>query len=1113
MERQPSPSTDLDRVGELKKNYDWILAADLYEKVAGEAEVKGAFSEAAELCEKAAYSLLRAAYQADSRGQFEDRMKFSEEAWERASNLHSKTDSPLKTGQVNHCRAQSLYAREKRLSDPDARRKILDECRALEKSAAQEFEANQYTLKMGEACIGFLNCLVDRLEIEWDGAWREKLIGEALDYGERAIRIPSGTSDIRNFVQAYYLTAFFYKHGYAVRSYDALRIKECADNSLAYAEKALEVAKGLDDVLLLGRANFQRADSYLDVSTGPHKAAEKYLIAALDAGRKCKDNLLTGDALYVLVFVRRWDIQVEEDPDKILKLIDIVDEFALESVQRHSVVSYDAGTSWAYAFKLFGRDLEERIAYLETDPEARRRFLLKRLDEAKKGLEYSRRSGCFESTWWNNRNVSSIQLLLAKFESDPRKRQALLGGLAKSDRETVGILETASGAAKLGPIQHNLGVVLKTLGETLGELSGTEVDLQRRISLLEEAAQYSKRGLDEIEKSHAAEPEFPKAAHAAHGRDYIGHAKNLLDLYSLKRDIVNLDGAVDVVRAAIDHYTKADTLTFRAEGLWLLSKTLDLIGKHDEAARSFEHASQSYEAASKAIPSLSILFSDLASYMRAWSQVESARQNHSLEEYGSARENYQKAAQILYSTKAWNYLVPNFSAWSTLEGAEGYSRAEKFEEAIDAFKRSTELFSEAKAAIEAHGRGIQSEEEKRMAEELITASLTRKEYCFARVGLEEGRLLQRKGRNVDAAEKFRSASEAFSKILRSLKSEYERKELEPIVLLCQALYHMALAESKGSTDLYARAAEYFEKMKELTTVERMDLLADAGMQFCKALGAAMWFKLNRNPDMFSKAKVHLQNAAESYTKAGFENAANWATATERLLDAYVYMDNASKETDPEKKAKYYALSEKLLQLAADAYDTAGYEGKKNEVLGSLQRVRQQREIAITLSDILKAPPSISTTAAFSLPTPTYETPVGLERFEHADVQGNLSADVREVGVGDKLGVELELVNAGKAPAVLMKVEGIIPEGFELAEKPEAYRLQGKSLELKGRRLEPLKTEGLKLALKALSKGVFTMKPRILYLDDTGKYRVHELEPITVTVNELGISGWIRGPVK
>jgi hypothetical protein len=56
----------------------------------------------------------------------------------------------------------------------------------------------------------------------------------------------------------------------------------------------------------------------------------------------------------------------------------------------------------------------------------------------------------------------------------------------------------------------------------------------------------------------------------------------------------------------------------------------------------------------------------------------------------------------------------------------------------------------------------------------------------------------------------------------------------------------------------------------------------------------------------------------------------------------------------------------------------------------------------------------------------------------------------------------------------------------------------------------LKTEEIRLVLKPKAQGAFTLKPRILYLDENGKYKTHEPEPTTVTVKELGIKGWLKG---
>jgi len=136
-----------------------------------------------------------------------------------------------------------------------------------------------------------------------------------------------------------------------------------------------------------------------------------------------------------------------------------------------------------------------------------------------------------------------------------------------------------------------------------------------------------------------------------------------------------------------------------------------------------------------------------------------------------------------------------------------------------------------------------------------------------------------------------------------------------------------------------------------------------------------------------------------------------------------------------------------------------------------------------------------------------------ERFENADIQVNLILGGREVKVGDYVDIEIELVNVGKASAQLIKVEDIIPEGFELKSFPAICRVEDSYLDMKGRTLSPLKTQELKLVLKPLAKGSFELKPRILYLDEAGKYKSHEPEPVTITVQELGIRGWLRGPTR
>jgi len=85
--------------------------------------------------------------------------------------------------------------------------------------------------------------------------------------------------------------------------------------------------------------------------------------------------------------------------------------------------------------------------------------------------------------------------------------------------------------------------------------------------------------------------------------------------------------------------------------------------------------------------------------------------------------------------------------------------------------------------------------------------------------------------------------------------------------------------------------------------------------FCKALEAGIEFEITRNTAMYEETARHMNSAANYYLRAGFESASNYAKATQRLFDAYVYMDSAKREKDPAKEAKFYLMAEKVLNLS------------------------------------------------------------------------------------------------------------------------------------------------------------------------------------------------------
>ncbi len=131
----------------------------------------------------------------------------------------------------------------------------------------------------------------------------------------------------------------------------------------------------------------------------------------------------------------------------------------------------------------------------------------------------------------------------------------------------------------------------------------------------------------------------------------------------------------------------------------------------------------------------------------------------------------------------------------------------------------------------------------------------------------------------------------------------------------------------------------------------------------------------------------------------------------------------------------------------------------------------------------------------------------------ADVQANLIVYNKRLTVGEEVTIEIELVNAGNAPARLVKIENLLSPSLALKQAPEGYSVEGHIINMKGRVISPMRTEEIKLVVALLKRGEFQINPRILYTDEAGRYRHHEPEPISIVAHEIGIVGWLKGQGK
>ena len=1095
MSRREKVDEVLGKAGDVEKEYNWVKAIDLYEqalRVVG----KNDFLRKGEIRERIGCCLYRAAFQAETEEEFRRRMDLSVEAYKEAAMLFESSEDSKKLGRINCCRAGVSYNKSWLVEGSSERKALLDECWILEKAALMTFEEAGDRLGQGKLCNELLYCLYDRSRIEWDGQRLSKIVEEAVGYGETAIEALSEVRNDQELVKAYSMTSLHCFYGANTSEVEEKR-REFSQKCLGYAKKALELSEKVGDSYLMGLSNWAGARGAFSFS-GNMASSLEHAKKMLQHGITIQDNYVMGVACYQLASIANWMMTVEEDPDKKREGCSKAIRYAEDAIRYLQII----GNDYFVALTPLAKNLF-LASEVETNREKKRIFLERAVEAGRKSLEHAERSGSPDAIGANLHELSKALYFLSNMETKISEKKKLLEEASKHRQGYINIVE------RMYPSNYWVrGVGQNYQALIRAELAKIDPENERKRGLLVEAASNMDSCLKLIEKWAKLYPQTRIFAVLGKYYDWFGGILNQLSW--LTEDEKVLKRAIEAYGRAVDTYGKAELPSRLAETHWNIAKLYDRLGEYVKASENFESAADTYKASAEKIQRLNDFYSDYASYMQAWSAIEKAKQSHIIEEYSQSKVYYEKVANICKALKLWGYLASNYLAWAQLEHGENLSREEQSQEAIQAFRKAAELFREAKRTLRVESDRIENADEIDLAKRLIKASDVRREYCLGRIAVEEAKILDRKGDHAASSRKYGSATEKFQKATDATERESDRQELKPIVCLCQAWHMMTHAEAEASPDLYLEASKLFDEAKEHSFNEKAKMLALGHSRFCRALEAGTRFEDTRDKTLYLAATQHLEGAANYYLKAGFKTASEYAKATQRLFDAYVYMGNAEKESDPQKKARYYMMAEKVLQTSAGSYLKAKHAEKSEQVQRLLEKVREERELAVSLSEVLHAPTITSSTASFMTLTPSEERAVGLERFEHADVQANLILRVKEVRVGEDLDLEIELVNAGKAPASLIKVEEIIPEGFEIRRAPEVYRVEDCYLNMKGKRLDPLKTEDVKLVLQPTTKGTFHLKPRILYLDETGKHKSHEPEPVTITVKELGISGWIKG---
>ena len=558
-------------------------------------------------------------------------------------------------------------------------------------------------------------------------------------------------------------------------------------------------------------------------------------------------------------------------------------------------------------------------------------------------------------------------------------------------------------------------------------------------------------------------------------------------------------------------------LPFEERNGWKLSDYVNdatakvrIPGDYKKALRVFKSVAEDYRMGAKRLPRLAPLFSELASYMEAWSLIEEARLRHGEEQYQLAAEDYSRAASTFQTTAAWAHLSKYNEASSLMEKGEALSRQEREEDSAGSFMSAANAFGETQATMMKKRDQVLEPQAQKELDNWLESSRTLEKYCLGRVKLEEAKILDKKGEEAESRDKYHSASDVFRELMSETQSDQSRVELEALALFSEARSKMKEAETMVSSETYSDAAELFTKAEKVTQGKTFRQIALASSCICRALESGTKFRRTRDTQFYSEIKRQLETATDYYEAAGWRQAADWARATGKLFDALVYMTEAATERDSKKKTELYHLAEKHLQLSAKLYGQANFPSKQDGALRLLERTHEEKELLLSPSEALAGNPAL--TGVPGAPAALIKGRTGgLEGFEEAKVVANLTVLETEVNMGSDLIVELEVANVGKATARLVKLENIGAEGVQVDGRRMPRQVKGDFVDMKGEKLEYMGTHEIRIPMKAVRAGVFQLRPRIMFVDEKGNYRSYEFEPVSVTVRELGISGWLRGP--
>lgn len=178
-----------------ERKHGWLAAADCYAMAASVVSAEDHF-ELAGLFESEGYASYRSAMQAENNEQFKTRCGRTVKCYEKASQHYLKSDEPGQKPRMIRCAAMIAYMNYWLESDVAKKRVHANECWRLTKRALETFEEMGEVFEFRKTYNQLVDSAFFTFFLEWDFCVRERIAKEAMDFGERAIKMLSKSADV-----------------------------------------------------------------------------------------------------------------------------------------------------------------------------------------------------------------------------------------------------------------------------------------------------------------------------------------------------------------------------------------------------------------------------------------------------------------------------------------------------------------------------------------------------------------------------------------------------------------------------------------------------------------------------------------------------------------------------------------------------------------------------------------------------------------------------------------------------------------------------------------------------------------------------------------------------